>query len=120
MADSKARPRLWLVDGTFFIFRAYYALRGNFSSQDGTPTNAVFGFTTMLRKLLKDVEPEYLAICFDRGEPTFRHQEYPAYKANRPEPPEDLVPQFPLAREVTRSHNLPAVDLKVDLEVEVS
>ncbi|MFQ5766588.1 MAG: DNA polymerase I, partial [Acidobacteriota bacterium] len=108
---SGKRRRLWLVDGTANIFRAYYALRGGFTTRDGTPTNAVYGFTSMLRKLLREEEPEYLGICFDRGEPTFRHEEYPAYKANRPEPPEDLIEQFPLVKEITEAYRIPALDL---------
>jgi DNA polymerase-1 len=104
------RPCLWLLDGTYFIFRAYFALRGGFTTRDGLSTNAVYGFTTMLRRLMTESSPEYLAVCFDRGEKTFRHEEYPDYKANRPEPPEDLIPQFDLARQVAAAHNLPALD----------
>lgn len=110
MKALEQRPCLWLLDGTFFVFRAYYALRGDFTTRDGTPTNAVYGFTTMLRRLMAEAAPEYMAVCFDRAEPTFRHREYAAYKANRPEPPEDLVPQFALVREVVEAHNLQALD----------
>jgi len=110
MAPKTERPRLWLVDGTSNIFRAYYALRGGFTTRDGLPTNAVYGFTTMLHKLIREEEPEYLGVCFDRGEPTFRHEEYPDYKANRPEPPDDLIPQFPLVQEVTAAYNIPVLD----------
>jgi len=110
MTDINPRPCLWLLDGTFFIFRAYFALRGGFTTRDGMSTNAVYGFTTMLRRLMAESAPEYLAVCFDRAEKTFRHEEYPEYKANRPEPPEDLVPQFDLARQVAAAYNLPALD----------
>ncbi|MEC9072762.1 MAG: hypothetical protein VX938_10300, partial [Myxococcota bacterium] len=82
--------RLYLVDGSTYIFRAYYAVRG-LSSSDGTPVNAVYGFTNMVLKLLKKEKPDYLAIVFDTSAPTFRKQIYEAYKANRPPPPEDLV-----------------------------
>jgi DNA polymerase-1 len=110
MARKKARPRLWLVDGTSNIFRAYYALRGGFTTSDGLPTNAIYGFTSMLRKLIRDEEPEYLGVCFDRGEPTFRHEEFADYKANRPEPPDDLVPQFEWVQKITEAYNIPVLD----------
>ncbi len=110
MAAGEQRPRVYLVDGTSNIFRAFYALRGGFTTREGVPTNAVYGFTTMLRKLIKDEEPEYLGVCFDRGEPTFRHEEFADYKANRPEPPDDLVVQFPLVRELTEAYRIPVLD----------
>ncbi|MFQ5670655.1 MAG: DNA polymerase I [Acidobacteriota bacterium] len=110
MSVKKNLPRLWLVDGTANIFRAYYALRGRFITRDGLPTNAIYGFTAMLRKLIKDAAPGYLGVCFDRAEPTFRHEQYAAYKANRPEPPEDLIRQIPLVLEITRAHNIPVVE----------
>ncbi|MEC9071598.1 MAG: DNA polymerase, partial [Myxococcota bacterium] len=75
------------------------------------PVNAVFGFTNMVLKLLKKEKPDYLAIVFDTAAPTFRREIYEAYKANRPPPPEDLVPQFPLVREVTRALGIPALEM---------
>ena len=91
MTSESRRPRLYLVDGTSNIYRAFFALRGGFTTRDGLPTNAVYGFTTMLRKLVKDEQPEYLGVCFDRGEPTFRHEQFKDYKAHRPEAPEAPV-----------------------------
>ena len=112
MSAKSSRPRLWLVDGTANIYRAFFALRGVFTTRDGMPTNAVYGFTTMLRKVLKDVEPEYFGVCFDRSETTFRNEMYEEYKANRPETPEDLVRQVPLVKEVTAAHNIPVIELE--------
>jgi len=102
---------LFLVDGSGFIFRAYYALKTNLTRSDGTPTNAVFGFCNMLMKLLDDTEADYIAVIFDTARKTFRNDIYPEYKANRSEPPEDLIPQFPLIREATEAFNVPAMEL---------
>ena len=87
------KPVLYLIDGSSYIFRAYYAIR-HLSNSKGVPTNAVYGFTSMLFKFLKDYEPTHLGIVFDSKGATFRDEIYPLYKANRSEPPEDLVPQF--------------------------
>lgn len=86
---------VFLIDGSGYIFRAYFAIR-HLNSSGGVPTNAVYGFTTMLLKLLKEHNPRYLAIAFDTGKPTFRHKIYADYKANRPPAPPDLIPQFDL------------------------
>ena len=102
---------LILVDGSGYIFRAYYALKTNLTSPDGTPIGAVFGFTKMLLKLLDDLEPTELAVVFDAGRKTFRNDIYADYKANRSDPPEDLIPQFPLVREATRALGLPLLEM---------
>lgn len=86
---------VYLIDGSGYIFRAYFAVR-SLSSKSGVPTNAVFGFTNMLLKLIKDRNPKYLSIAFDTKEKNFRHHLYSEYKAHRPPPPEDLIPQFAL------------------------
>jgi DNA polymerase I len=96
---------VYLIDGSGYIFRAYFAIRG-LRSKSGVPTNAVYGFTTMLIKLLKGHHPRYVGIAFDRKEPTFRHTIYKDYKANRPAPPEDLVPQFALIHRVVEAFNI--------------
>ncbi len=104
------RPHLILVDGSGYIFRAYYALPP-MTRSDGTPTNAVFGFCSMLMKLMDDTDADHVAVIFDAGRKTFRNDIYPDYKANRPDPPEDLIPQFELIREATRAFNLPCEDM---------
>lgn len=105
-----AAPKLdnntvYLVDGSGYIFRAYFAVR-SLSSKKGVPTNAVYGFTTMLLKLIREHKPRYLAIAFDLKEPTFRHKIYEGYKANRPAPPADLVPQFALIHQIVEAFNI--------------
>src|SRR5258707_10399378 len=91
---------LVLVDGSGFIFRAFHALPP-MTRPDGTPVNAVYGFTNMLAKLLKEHVGTHLAVIFDAGRVTFRNRLYDAYKAHRPPPPDELIPQFALVREAT-------------------
>ena len=78
---------------------------------DGTPINAVFGFTKMLLKLTEDLKPSHVVVIFDAGRVTFRNDIYPEYKANRLEPPEELVPQFPLVREAVKAMSLPVLEM---------
>ncbi len=112
--DSKSR--VWLIDGSGYIFRAYHALPPLTRQKDGLPIGAVSGFCNMLFKFLNDMKgpdaPTHLAVIFDRSEETFRKQIYPKYKAQRPPPPEDLIPQFPIIREATRAFGAPAVDME--------
>ena len=110
------RVRLYLVDGSGFIFRAFHALPPLTRKSDGLPVGAVSGFCNMLWKLLVDMKaeaeaPTHLAVIFDHSERTFRNELYAAYKAHRPPPPEDLVPQFPLVREATRAFGVPCLEL---------
>jgi len=110
------RVRLYLVDGSGFIFRAFHALPPLTRKSDGLPVGAVSGFCNMLWKLLVDMKaeaeaPTHLAVVFDHSERTFRNELYAAYKAHRPPPPEDLVPQFPLVREATRAFGVPCLEL---------
>jgi DNA polymerase I len=93
------RERIILIDGSGYIFRAYYAI-GRLSNSKGVPTNAVYGFVNMLMKVLEDEKPSKLAIMFDTAKPSFRKEIYDDYKANRQKPPEDLLPQFDLIQEV--------------------
>ncbi len=113
-APLKKGDHLYLIDGSGYLFRAYHALPPLSRKADGLPTGAVAGFSNMLWKLLEDSKagdkPTHLAVIFDAGKRTFRNDLYPAYKANRPEPPEDLIPQFPLVREATRAFGVPAVE----------
>jgi len=105
-----AHHPLTLIDGSGYIFRAFYALPA-MTRPDGTPVNAVYGFTNMLVKLLADTESEDVAVIFDTARKTFRNEIYPDYKANRPPPPEELIPQFDLIREATRAFNVPCIEL---------
>ncbi|HCS70154.1 MAG TPA: DNA polymerase I, partial [Rhodospirillaceae bacterium] len=104
------REHVFLVDGSGFIFRAYHALPP-MTAPDGTPTNAVFGFTKMLMKLVEDTEADFVAVIFDRARKTFRNDIYPEYKAHRPPAPDDLIPQFELVRKATEALNVPAIDM---------
>lgn len=101
---------VYLIDGSGYIFRAYYAIR-SLSSKSGLPTNAVYGFTTMLIKLLREHKPKFVAMAFDRKEKTFRHNLYADYKGNRPEPPKDLVPQFDLIRRLVDAFRIQRLDM---------
>ncbi|WP_411287603.1 DNA polymerase I [Phenylobacterium sp.] len=110
------KVRLYLVDGSGFIFRAYHALPPLTRKSDGVPVGAVAGFCNMLWKLLVDMKasedaPTHLAVIFDHSEKTFRNKLYEQYKAHRPPPPEDLVPQFPLVRDATRAFGVPCLEL---------
>jgi DNA polymerase I len=104
------RTTLYLVDGTNNLYRAFHAIR-DLSNSRGLPTNAIYGFTVMLRKLLKDFDPRYLAVVFDRPEPTFRHEAYADYKVHRPETPEALITQIPWVKRVLEVYRVPTVDL---------
>ncbi len=119
-APSAAKPlkkgdHLFLVDGSGYIFRAYHALPPINRKSDGLQLNAVFGFCNMLWKLLremKDDKPTHLAVVFDLSEKTFRTEMYPDYKAHRPDPPDDLRPQFGLIREAVHAFDLPCLEQK--------
>ncbi|MDQ7858302.1 MAG: DNA polymerase I [Armatimonadota bacterium] len=100
---------LVLLDTNGLIYRAFYALP-YLTTSGGRPTNAVYGFTTMLLKVLDEERPDYVAAAFDRPEPTFRHREYAAYKAHREAMPDDLRPQIGLSRQVLEALRIPAVD----------
>jgi DNA polymerase I len=119
--NDPANPRplspgdhLYLIDGSGFIFRAYHALPPLNRKSDGLPTGAVSGFCNMLWKLLEDTKagdkPSHLAVIFDAGSKTFRNEMYTEYKANRSEPPDDLVPQFPLTRDAVRAFGVSCVE----------
>ncbi|MGE0828191.1 MAG: DNA polymerase I [Hyphomonadaceae bacterium] len=107
--------RLFLVDGSGYIFRAYHALPPLTRVSDGAPVGAVSGFCNMLFKFLEDMKngerPTHLAVIFDASEKTFRTELYPQYKAHRPPPPEDLIPQFAMIREATRAFGVPAIEM---------
>jgi DNA polymerase-1 len=100
----------YLIDGSAYIHRAYHAIQGLLSSQ-GLPTNAVFGFTRMLIKLMQERRPDHAAIFFDARGPTFRHQLYADYKANRPAMPEDMAVQIPYIKQIAAAYRLPVVEM---------
>ena len=104
------KKTIYLIDGSAYIYRAYHAIRG-LSNSKGLPTNAVFGFTRILLKLMEDRAPEYVAMCLDAKGPTFRHTLYDQYKATRPPMPEDLVVQLPYIKKVIEGFNMPVVEL---------
>src|ERR1700733_8345794 len=121
-AAQKAQPaalpvkkgdHVFLVDGSGYIFRAYHALPPINRKSDGLQLNAVFGFCNMLWKLLRDMKedkPTHLAVVFDKSEKTFRTEMYPDYKAHRPDPPDDLRPQFKFIREAVHAFDLPCLE----------
>src|SRR5512142_1808509 len=102
-------PTLTLIDGSGFVFRAYHAIP-HLSTTKGVPTNAAYGFTTMLLKALREHAPTHVALVFDAGRRSFRHDIDPGYKASRPEAPDDLKSQFPLVRDVARALSVPIVE----------
>ena len=110
----KKGDHLFLVDGSGYIFRAYHALPPLTRKSDGLQVNAVLGFCNMLWKLLAEMKPEekptHLAVVFDKSEKTFRTDFYPDYKAHRPDPPVDLIPQFPLIREAVHAFEIPCLE----------
>ncbi|HVM37196.1 MAG TPA: DNA polymerase I [Sphingomicrobium sp.] len=116
-AQSSEAPHLYLVDGSSYIFRAYHRLPP-LTNRHGMNVGAVYGYTTMLWKLADGLSkgargeggPTHMAVILDKSESTFRNQMYDQYKAHRPPPPEDLVPQFPLIRTATRAFSIPCIE----------
>lgn len=102
--------KLFLVDVSSLFFRAFYAVR-SLTSPTGLPTNAIYGFLSMLMKLLKEEKPEYLVFCYDRKEPSFRKEIFDGYKAHRIEMPEDLAPQIPYIKRLAEVMGIPAVEV---------
>ena len=109
-AEASELRHLYLIDGSGFVFRAFHALPP-LTRPDGTPVNAVLGFTNMLWKILRETDADHIAVIFDTARNTFRNEIYELYKANRGETPEELIPQFPLVREAAGAFNLASVEL---------
>jgi DNA polymerase-1 len=107
----KKGKTIYLIDGSAYIHRAYHAIRG-LSNSKGLPTNAIFGFTRMLLKLIEDYNPKYTGMFFDTKGPTFRHDMYADYKANRPPMPEDMVAQIPYIKKITAAFQLPIIEMQ--------
>ena len=104
------KQTLYLLDGSSYIYRAYFAIR-HLSSPKGFPTNALYGFTQMLLKVMKDRAPAHVAVIFDAGKLTFRNELFPAYKATRSTMPEDLAQQIEPIKQMVRAFNIPALEL---------
>jgi DNA polymerase-1 len=102
------KKKIYLIDGSSFIYRAYHALPELITAK-GQPTNAIYGFTTMMLKLIKDEQPDYIVVAMDARRPTWRGKIYPEYKANRPPMPEDLVQQLPYFTQVLEALGVPVL-----------
>lgn len=111
MTNADVRPQLMLVDGSSYIFRTFFALPPRTNSS-GLPTNAVYGFTNMMLKLLRQHRPDYIAVVLDAARKTFRSQLFTGYKANRKQPPAQLVPQLPYIRKVLDVLNIVALEVE--------
>ncbi len=118
MSKIKNTDHLYLIDGSGYIFRAYYALPPLSRKSDGMPTGAVSGFCSMLFKLLEDTKsnenkhkPTHFAVIFDSARKNFRNEIYSDYKANRSDAPDDLIPQFEFIRKSVKAFNLPSIEL---------
>src|ERR687892_2721172 len=109
---KRKREKILLLDGMSLAFRAFYALPEDLQTTDGTFTNAAYGFTAMLIKMLQDERPDYIACCFDMGRPLQRTEQFADYKATRTEAPEKFSPQLPLIREVLRVLRIPVYELE--------
>src|SRR4028119_1680626 len=107
-AETIPRPRLYLIDGYSNIFRAFYAIR-NLSNSRGEPTNAVYGFIQMLRKLLREDKPDLIGVALDVGK-TFRSEKFEEYKANRAPMPDDLQSQIPWIRRTLEAYGIPQLE----------
>ncbi|MFT5702913.1 MAG: DNA polymerase-1 [Rickettsiales bacterium] len=108
-SNNSTKPKIALIDSYGFVFRAFHSLPP-LTRSDGTPVGAVYGFTNMIIKLLANLQVSHIAAVFDSGSKTFRNDMYPAYKANRPPCPEELIPQFPIVREVAEALSLPILE----------
>lgn len=102
---------LYLIDGSSYIYRAFYAL-GRFSNSKGLPTQAVYGFATMLAKVMREQKPDYVCVAFDAPGPTFRHEQFPDYKATRQSMPEDLIVQVPYIKQLVKLHGIPHLEIQ--------
>ena len=109
MTEKIKKPTLFLIDGSNYVYRAFYAIR-ELSNSKGFPTNAIYGFTKMLMKLCRDWKPDYIAVVFDVKGPTFRHEAYDQYKATRKPMPDTLIPQFPFIKDIVRGFSIPVLE----------
>ncbi|MCX7636068.1 MAG: DNA polymerase I, partial [Syntrophales bacterium] len=107
--DRQDQRTLYLVDGSNYLFRAFYAIR-ELTNSRGFPTNAAFGFTNMLVKLLREHAPSYMAVVFDSKGPTFRHEAFTDYKAQRKPIPDALIPQIPVVKDIIRGFGITVLE----------
>jgi DNA polymerase-1 len=108
---EKTKPTLYLIDGSNYAYRAFFAIQGLANSR-GFPTNAVYGFNNMLTKLLRDRKPEHIAVVFDAKGPTFRSESYEQYKAHRKPMPDELKPQFGVIKDLVRAYRIPLLEIE--------
>lgn len=106
-----AKGRVFLIDGNSLLYRAFFAMP-HFSTLDNQPTNAVYGFTMMLLRLIQEESPDVIIVAFDAPAKTFRHDEYEQYKAHRKKPPDELISQQPIAREMVEAFNIPRIEVE--------
>jgi len=104
---ASKQKKFIIIDGNALLHRAWHALPPTMTTRSGEVVNAVYGFTLILLKVLKDLKPDYLAVTFDMKGPTFRHKEYKEYKANREKKPDELYGQLPRIKEVVGAFNIP-------------
>ena len=109
MTEKNKTPLVVLVDGSNYIYRAFYAIP-LLTNSKGFPTNAIYGFTNMLLKLLRDLAPDYIVMTFDLKGPTTRHGEFEDYKATRKPMPDDLIPQIPFIKDVVRGLSISVLE----------
>lgn len=102
---------LYLIDGNSYVYRSFYAIRG-LKNSSGFPTNALYGFASMILKIFSEERPDCMAVAFDLPSPTFRHRLYPDYKANRPSMPDELRLQFPAVKEMVAAFNIKSFELE--------
>ncbi|MCK9390436.1 MAG: DNA polymerase I [Syntrophales bacterium] len=109
MTDTPPKATLFLIDGNNYVFRAFYAIP-SLTNSKGFPTNAIYGFATMLIRIIKEWKPDYIAVAFDVKGPTFRHEAYELYKATRRAMPETLIPQIPYIKDMIRGFSIPVLE----------
>lgn len=107
---SSGQSKLVLIDGHAILHRAYHALPPTLTTRSGEPINAVYGFVSMLLRIIQDLKPTHIAVAFDRKEPTFRHKEFKEYQAHRPEIDKELISQFEKARDTVTAFGIPIYD----------
>ncbi|OCC16074.1 DNA polymerase I [Dissulfuribacter thermophilus] len=109
---KKGPEELFIIDGSSYLYRGYFAIRQNLTTSSGFPTKAIFNVTNMILKVLREKDPGYCVVVWDAKGPNFRHELYPQYKANRPPMPEDLVIQVPYVKEIVEALGIPQIEIE--------